>query len=78
MVEIPRSLAGNQVAYLLREGKDRKTVRCSMRSNPPFEVGLIAQALGGGGHRQAAGCTFMGDLTAAQREILPRLRQQLL
>lgn len=78
MVEIPRSLAGNQVAYLLREGKDRKTVRCSMRSNPPFEVGLVAQALGGGGHRQAAGCTFMGDLTAAQREILPRLRQQLL
>lgn len=77
MVEIPRSLAGNQVAYLLREGKDRKTVRCSMRSNPPFEVGPVAQALGGGGHRQAAGCTFIGDLAAAQREILPKLRQQL-
>lgn len=77
MVEIPRSLAGNQVAYLLREGKDRKTVRCSMRSNPPFEVGPVAQALGGGGHRQAAGCTFIGDLAAAQRAILPKLRQQL-
>jgi bifunctional oligoribonuclease and PAP phosphatase NrnA len=77
MVEIPRSLAGNQVAYLLREAKDRKTVRCSMRSNPPFEVGPVAQALGGGGHRQAAGCTFIGDLAAAQREILPRLRKQL-
>ncbi len=77
LVEIPRSLAGNQVAYLLREAKDRKTVRCSMRSNPPIEVGPVAQALGGGGHRQAAGCTFLGDLKAAQREILPRLRQQL-
>jgi phosphoesterase RecJ-like protein len=77
MVEIPRSLAGNQVAYLFREGKDRKTVRCSMRSNPPFEVGPVAQALGGGGHRQAAGCTFIGDLAGAQREILPKLRQQL-
>ena len=77
MVEIPRSLAGNQVAYLLREAKDRKTVRCSMRSNPPFEVGPVAQALGGGGHRQAAGCTFIGDLAAAQQEILARLRQQL-
>jgi phosphoesterase RecJ-like protein len=77
MVEIPRSLAGNQVAYLLREAKDRKTVRCSMRSNPPFEVGPVAQALGGGGHRQAAGCTFIGNLAAAQREILARLRQQL-
>lgn len=77
MVEIPRSLAGNQVAYLLREAKDRKTVRCSMRSNPPVEVGPVAQAFGGGGHRQAAGCTFIGDLAAAQREILARLRQQL-
>jgi nanoRNase/pAp phosphatase (c-di-AMP/oligoRNAs hydrolase) len=37
----------------------------------------VAQALGGGGHRQAAGCTFQGDLAAAEREILPRLRQQL-
>jgi bifunctional oligoribonuclease and PAP phosphatase NrnA len=77
LVEIPRSLAGNQVAYLLREAKDRKSVRCSMRANPPYEVGPVAQALGGGGHRQAAGCTFVGDLAAAQREILPRLRQQL-
>jgi bifunctional oligoribonuclease and PAP phosphatase NrnA len=77
LVEIPRSLAGNQVAYLLREAKDRKTVRCSMRSNPPYEVGPVAQALGGGGHRQAAGCTFQGDLAAAEREIVPMLRRQL-
>jgi phosphoesterase RecJ-like protein len=77
LVEIPRSLAGNQIAYLLREAKDRKSVRCSMRSNPPYEVGPVAQALGGGGHRQAAGCTFIGDLETAEREILPRLRQQL-
>lgn len=77
LVEIPRSLAGNQVAYLLRESKDRKTVRCSMRSNPPYEIGQVAQSFGGGGHRQAAGCTFMGNLASAQREIVPRLRQQL-
>ena len=77
LVEIPRSLAGNQVAYLLRESKDRKSVRCSMRSNPPYEIGHVAQSFGGGGHRQAAGCTFMGNLALAQREIVPRLRQQL-
>ena len=77
LVEIPRSLAGNQVAYLMREAKDRQTVRVSMRANPPFEVGPVAQALGGGGHLQAAGCTFRGNLAEAQREILPRLRRQL-
>jgi bifunctional oligoribonuclease and PAP phosphatase NrnA len=77
MVEIPRSLQGNQVAYLLRESKDKKSVRCSMRANPPYEVGAVAQAFGGGGHRQAAGCTFQGDLASAIRDIIPRLRQQL-
>jgi bifunctional oligoribonuclease and PAP phosphatase NrnA len=77
LVEIARSLQGNQIAYLLREAKDKKTVRCSMRSNPPFEIGAVAQAFGGGGHRQAAGCTFQGDLEKAKAEIIPQLRGQL-
>jgi phosphoesterase RecJ-like protein len=74
LVEIPRSLVGNQIAYLMREGADKKTVRVSMRSNPPFAVGPVAQAFGGGGHAQAAGCTFKGSLEEALREIIPRLR----
>lgn len=77
LVEIPRSLAGNQIAYLMREAKDQKTVRISMRSNPPVAVGEVAQAFGGGGHAQAAGCTFPGNLADALREVVPRLRRQL-
>ena len=77
LVEIARSLQGNQIAYLLRESKDKKSVRCSMRANPPYEVGVVAQAFGGGGHRQAAGCTYQGDLASALRDIIPKLRQQL-
>lgn len=76
LVELPRSLVGNQIAYLMRESKDRTTVRVSMRSNPPYEVGAVAQALGGGGHLQAAGCTVTGDLAYAQAEIIPALRRQ--
>jgi phosphoesterase RecJ-like protein len=77
LVELPRSLAGNQVAYLMRESKDKATVRVSMRSNPPFDIGSVAQALGGGGHLQAAGCTVSGDLAYAQAQIIPALRRQL-
>ncbi len=77
LVEIPRSLAGNQIAYLMREAADKKTVRISMRSNPPVVVGPVAQAFGGGGHAQAAGCTFTGNLAEAQREVIPRLRRQI-
>ena len=77
LVEIPRSLQGNQIAYLIRESKDGKSVRCSMRSNPPFEVGAVAQHFGGGGHAQAAGCTVTMPLGQAVAEIRSRLRAAL-
>lgn len=77
LVDLPRSLAGNQIAYLMREQPDGRATRLSLRANPPFAVAPVAQAFGGGGHVQAAGATFPGSLAEAQREILPRLRRQL-
>ncbi|MBA2482168.1 MAG: DHH family phosphoesterase [Planctomycetes bacterium] len=77
LVEIPRSLAGNRVAYLMREAKDGKSVRVSLRSNPPIEVGAVAQAFGGGGHAYAAGCTVVKPLAEAVAEVRARLRKQL-
>jgi phosphoesterase RecJ-like protein len=40
-----------------------------MRSRPEIDVSAIAKALGGGGHRQAAGCTLPGPFSPA-RDIL--------
>lgn len=77
LVDVPRSLAGNQIAYLMREQPDGRTTRVSLRSNPPFQVAPVAQAFGGGGHLQAAGATFPGPLAECLREMLPRLRRQL-
>lgn len=77
LVDVPRSLQGNRVAYLAREQKDRKSVRVSLRSNPPWEVSPVAERFGGGGHRQAAGCTIPGNLEACLKELLPRLREQV-
>ena len=37
------------------------TVRCSFRSNGDYDVSAIAKAFGGGGHRNAAGCTVSLD-----------------
>lgn len=77
LVDVPRSLQGNCAAYLMRESADRKTVRVSLRCNPPWQISPVAERFGGGGHRQAAGCTVPGTLVDAQREILPLLRAQL-
>lgn len=80
LVEIPRSLLGNQVAFVLRErrGKDgTPACKVSLRSNPPVAVGEVALAYGGGGHRQAAGCTIPGAAPAVLADLLPRLRALL-
>ena len=47
----------------------------SLRSRGVADVGAVAQALGGGGHRNAAGFTFRGspeDAVAAVRDLLTR------
>ena len=46
-------------------------VTFSFRSRPNFDVAKIAFDLGGGGHPQAAGCTFQGTLEDAVAHIVP-------
>ncbi|MFM2091336.1 MAG: hypothetical protein RLZZ127_1825 [Planctomycetota bacterium] len=78
LVEIPRSIAGVEVSYVLKEKvlKDGTLVtRASLRANPPFRIAPVAQAFGGGGHEQAAGCTIPGGIAAALPRILPMLRE---
>ncbi len=80
MVEIPRSLRGNEVAFLLREKRLKDgtmVVRASLRSNPPFKIGEVALAFGGGGHQQAAGATIPGTLESVVPDLMRRLRAAL-
>ncbi len=54
------------------------TVRVGFRSRPPYNVASVAQALGGGGHPQAAGCTMEGPLAKAEAEIIELCHQAIL
>ena len=51
------------------------TVKVSMRARPGYSVAEVAYALGGGGHRQAAGCTLEGPLERIVPLVLDRLHQ---
>ena len=80
LVEVPRSLRGNEVAFLARQRVDKEgapIVKLSLRSNPPYAVGPVAQHFGGGGHLQAAGATVPGTLAQILPDLLPRLRAVL-
>ncbi len=65
-----------KIAASFNEMRDG-TVKISLRSRPAYNVATVALALGGGGHRQAAGCSVEGPLEAAVARVLPLLRQLL-
>ncbi|MDU2065774.1 MAG: bifunctional oligoribonuclease/PAP phosphatase NrnA [Sporomusaceae bacterium] len=67
LINYPRSIEGVEVSALFKV-VDEQTVRISMRSKH-VDVSKIALALGGGGHVRAAGCTFIGTISAAKEMI---------
>lgn len=69
LVSYPRSIAGVEVAVLLRE-TDAGGVKVSLRAKGDVDVGRIAARFGGGGHAKAAACLVRGSLEDARRMIL--------
>jgi len=47
--------------------------RVSMRSKGEVDIGAVARELGGGGHRNAAGCTVTGAIDALQLMLVKRM-----
>jgi phosphoesterase RecJ-like protein len=72
LVNIPRSIEGVRVAVFFKAFRDG-SVRASLRSRARVDVQSVARTFGGGGHRNAAGCTIPGNLPEARRALLERL-----
>jgi phosphoesterase RecJ-like protein len=62
-----------QLAALFRETKP-SWVRVSLRSRGKYDVSEVAREFGGGGHHNAAGCSFDMPLDQAIALVTPRLR----
>jgi phosphoesterase RecJ-like protein len=85
MVEYARMIKGVEVAALLWERRPRSDetdygqmlTRLSMRSAGRVDVAAIAAALGGGGHRVAAGATLNCDLKTARAQVVQAVGQAL-
>lgn len=71
LIDVLRSVDGVRVACILREHEEN--VRGSLRSKDDVtDVAKLARAIGGGGHKAAAGFTFEGVLDEAL-EAMPAL-----
>ena len=72
LIDVPRSIAGVEAVALFRRRADG-TTKVSLRSRGEIDVERIARRHGGGGHKNAAGCTVEGDLAAVRERVLADL-----
>ena len=71
-INYPRSIVGVEVAVSFRE-EQGGVFRVSFRSKGRVDVSAVAARFGGGGHRNAAGCTVPGSLADVRKRILEAL-----
>jgi phosphoesterase RecJ-like protein len=75
-INYPRSIAGTEVAVSFRE-ESGGVFRVSFRSKGRVDVSVVATRFGGGGHRNAAGCTVSGTLQEVKRKVFESLEAAL-
>lgn len=69
-------LEGTEVGILIKE-REPNVYRCSFRSADSVNVSDICQALGGGGHAKAAGCTVEGNLDDIKNQLIEAVRKAI-
>lgn len=68
-VNFVRSVKGVEVAVLFRQTGGRQ-FKVSLRSKGRVDLSSLAQSLGGGGHKNAAGCTLDGSLEEVRGRVI--------
>ena len=51
--------------------------RVSMRSKGDIDIGAVAKEFGGGGHKNAAGCTVTGPIDALQKTFIEKIEEAI-
>ena len=75
-VNYARGIEGVQVGVLFRESAPN-TYKVSMRSKGEVDVAELTKSFGGGGHRNAAGCSLKGSLEEVKATIIKAVRAAL-
>jgi phosphoesterase RecJ-like protein len=71
-----RTINDVRVVLFLTELDDGE-VKVNLRARPGFDVGSLAKDFGGGGHRQASGCTLKGSLAEVEKRVLGEIFARL-
>lgn len=78
LLSFARAIKGVEVVALFKENLGPKNqVRINLRSQGRVDVNRIALSFGGGGHKNAAGCTVNGKIDKVARVCLAKIRSSL-
>ncbi len=66
-----------EVALFLKETEEGGSIKVSFRGKGRVDLCRIAVGFGGGGHRNASGCTVSGTLEDVSRAVLSEVRKSL-
>ncbi len=75
LVNYPRSIKGVEVGLFFKEAAPNE-IRVSLRSRGKVDVNIVAGHFGGGGHKNAAGCTLKGNWEESVSEMVGLCREQ--
>ena len=76
LINLPLTVKEIQAVVFFKQN-DGDNYRVSMRSKGDIDIGSIAKQFGGGGHKNAAGCSVTGHIDALQRLFLDRIEQAI-
>ena len=68
-----REIAGVEIAIMLRQVAEGGKI--SVRTSPNYDASAFCAAVGGGGHKAAAGATIRGGIEEAKKQILRALEE---
>src|SRR2546426_5720145 len=76
LINLPLTVKEIQAVVFFKQDEGDQ-YRVSMRSKGEIDIGAVAKAFGGGGHKNAAGCTVTGAIDALQKTFVEKLEQAI-
>ncbi|MGE3179838.1 MAG: bifunctional oligoribonuclease/PAP phosphatase NrnA, partial [Vicinamibacterales bacterium] len=72
LINMPLTVKEIQAVVFFKQSEGDE-FRVSMRSKGGIDIGAVAKEFGGGGHKNAAGCTVTGSVDVLQRIFLQKM-----
>jgi phosphoesterase RecJ-like protein len=76
LINLPLTVKEIQAVVFFKQNEGEE-YRVSMRSKGEIDIGAVAKDFGGGGHKNAAGCTVTGAIDALQKLFLDKIEQAI-